>query len=409
MKIFDQYKGLSIEVYLISLSRLVTTMGAFIWPMFVMILKTKIHMTEGEITLYAMISMGVAILSSLAGGVLSDKIGRKRTIVLFELLGMISFASIVFFEVGIISAVFLMIGMMFFGLAGPAHEALLANITKTEERETAYSLNYIAMNLGIIIGPAVGGLLLDNYFSLFIIIDVLTTFLGWLLLILLVKERKQVVIENEYENNTKDSMISIVRKRPIIFFYGLLMFFTSFTYGQLDFTLPLYVVSLFGESGEFFGLLYSFNGLTVVLFTALVTNLLRKKTAINKIIIGFAFYIVALFAYSIVDFKIGLFFLMFLFTIGEIIIAIGGGPILSKIVPQNLMGRIAGTMSVFYMTGHLLAMLIPGLLLDKEFSFKFVWIVVGSLSLIGYGYLFLFKIKYGKIIDKVDSLDSNRK
>jgi len=409
MNIFKQYKGLSYEVYLISLSRLVVSVGAFIWPLFVIILDTKLNMSTKEITIYALVSMVISLLSSMGGGILSDKFGKKKTIVLFELLGMISFLLIIFFEIGIITAVLLMVGMLFFGLAGPAHEALLANITKTEERETAYSLNYIAMNLGFIVGPALGALLLENHFTLFIIIDVFTTLLGWILLVMFVKEKKHIVTENAYETETKDSIISIMRNRPVIFFYGLLSFFTSFTYGQLDFTLPLYITSLFKDGDKVFGLMYSFNGLVVVLFTAAITFLFRRKTAMTKLTIGYALYIITLFAFSVVDFKIGLFGLMFIFTIGEIIIAIGGAPIISKIVPKNLMGKISGIMSIFYISGHMIATLIPGSLIDAGYSFSYVWVVVGLLSLVGYGYFFIFRAKYGKILNEVDSFDLNRK
>ncbi|XMB86252.1 MFS transporter [Mycoplasmatota bacterium WC44] len=408
MKIFDQYKGLSKEVYIVCTSKLLQTMGAFIWPLFVLILQDKVKLTEGEITIYLVISMIVGLVSSLLGGLLSDKFGKKRTIVVFEFLAMISFLSIIFFDIGIITALLLMVGMFFFGLSGPSHEALLANVTKTEERESAYSLIYLALNLGVVIGPAVGAMLLENHFNLFITIDVLTTFTGWLLLVLFVKEKNVDVIVNEFEREAEGSLFRIILDRPVIIFYGILAFFTSFAYGQLDLTLPLYVNHLFEEGVKIFGFLYSTNGLTVVLGTAFITYILRKKSALNKIFIGFTLYVFTFFVYSLTESLYIFFILMIIFTIGEIIISIGVAPILSKIVPTNILGRIAGAMTLFYMSGHMAATILTGSLIESGYSFRNIWLIVATVSLFGYVYFFFFKIKYGSIIDKVDSLDKNR-
>jgi len=409
MKIFRQYGGLSREVYIIALSKLVQSVGAFIWPLFVLILKQKLFMSPGEVSAFLVVGMIVSLISSLAGGVIADKIGRKRTIVIFQFIGMLMYSLVVVFDIGFITAILLMAGMMFYGLTGPAHDALMANITKTEERETAYSLSYLLTNLGIVIGPAIGGLLLTNHFTLFILIDVFTSFLGWLLLLSFVKEKHDKQTINELEQEVKEPVLKIIKDRPVIIFYGLVGLFTSFSYGQLDFALPLYIDQLFGESSStIFGFLFSFNGLVVVLFTSLITYILRRMKALRKMFYGFLVYTIVIFAYSVVDFTVGLFALMFIFTIAEIMLSIGSGPILSKIVPTNILGRVTGFLYFFYMGGHILAITIPGPLIDNGMSFKSVWLILGCLSSIGLIYFSFFIKRYGHIIDKVDEYDVNR-
>lgn len=426
MKILDHYKGLSRGVYIISASKLIQTLGAFIWPLFTLILANKIGLSAGVITIFMVFSMVGAVFSSLLGGYIADKIGPKKTILIFEIFAMLSFFSITLFDVGMITAYLLITGMMFFGIAGPAHEALMANVSKTEERESAFSLIYLAINLGVIVGPAVGGLLINNHFNLFITLDVVTTFIGWLLLMVFVKEEVKTDVMNELEEAIDEPLWKIIMKRPVILGFGVLSFFVAFTYGQLDFTLPLFIESLFTSSDnifgflpqfmieffdssyKLFGILYSFNGLTVVLFTAVIVYFLRKISAMKKLLTGLILYILTLFAYAFIGTIPFLFLMMFVFTIGEIIISVGIGPILSKIVPTNILGKVSGGMAIFYLLGHLAATVIPGIMLDRGYEFKYIWLTVGFIGLFGLVYYFIFRAKFGSIIDKVDSFDKNR-
>ncbi len=408
MKIFEHYRGLSRGIYIVSLSKLVQTMGAFIWPLFTLILTSKIGLNIGETTIYVTVGMILSGISSLAGGYFADHFGSKVTLVVGEALAIIAFGLIVFNDIGMITVYLLMAGMFFFSLTGPAHEALMANVTKTEERESAYSLHYLALNIGIIIGPSVGGLLLKDHFNLFIGLDVLTTFLGLMLILFFVHEDRNKETENELEAVVTDSIWKILKDRPVIIWYGLLVVFMSFTYGQLNFGLPLYLKSLFDNHEAIYGFLYGFDGLVVVLFTSLLIYVLRKVSAMKKILIGFIMYVSMIFLLAYIEVVPLFFVMMFIFTVGEVIISVGSSPIMSKLVPANTLGKIAGAMTIFYMLGHLASTVVPGILLDQGMSFKGMWLSVGTISLIGLVYFYFFKRRFGAIIDSVDSLDKNR-
>ncbi len=406
----EKYKKLSREVYVIALSKLVASLGAFIWPLFTIIMRSKTDMSEETLTLLMTVMVFINIVASVTGGLLSDKLGRKIIIVIFELLAMASYLLIIFFPVGMTTAVLLIIGMTFFSVSWPAHDALIANVTKTEEREVAYGLGYMATNLGIVVGPTIGGLLVKDHFTLFIIIDVLTTFLGWSLLVFLVKEptldKKK---ENILEEATSKSMISIIGERPVIFFYGLLLLLTAIIYGQMDFTLQLYFESLFSEFEKLFGFIFGFNGLVVILLTPLITIALAKIKSMNKIMIGLILYGTSMFIYSQSTFLLGLFLAMFIFTVGEIIITVGAGPIMSKLVPSNMMARASSIIGIFYTLGHLIAINIPGYLISNDYGFEFTWLVIVGVSAVAILYLLWFNKRYSRTLNYIDEFENNRK
>lgn len=407
---FKKYKDLSREVYVIALSKLVASIGAFIWPLFVVILRSKTDMDEKTLTVLLSMMVFINIAASITGGFLSDKLGRKIVIVIFELLGMLSYILIIVFPVGMTTAVLLMIGMTFFGVAWPAHDALLANVTSTKEREVAYGLGYMATNLGIVFGPTLGGFLIKDHFTLFIVIDVLTTFMGWLLLVLLVKEpnldKEQ---ENVLEESTSKSMFSIIKERPVIFYYGILLLLTAVVYGQMDFTLQLYFESLFTNYEKLFGFMFGFNGLVVIVLTPLITYRLAKLKSMTKIFAGLVLYAVSMVIYSQATVMIGLFVAMFVFTLGEVIITVGSGPVMSKLVPGNMMARASSIIGIFYTIGHLIAINIPGYLLSNDYGFEFTWLVIVGIAILGIIYLLWFGTKYSDTLNYIDDFEANRK
>lgn len=409
MKLFDQYRNLSRAVYIISFSRLVTSLGAFIWPLFVMILRVKIGLGAAEIATFVTTSMVLGFIAQLIGGVLADKFGKKNTIKVFVLLAILTFASAMLVPISMTTAYILLLGQIFWSVSGPANDALMANVTLTEERESAYSLSYLAMNVGIAVGPALGGLLLVNHFNLFILIDVLTSLAAYLLLMIFVFENDDKIVVNRLEEEYKEPIWKIFKDRPVIFAWALMGIVGSFMYGQLNLTLPLYVEHLLGEEGtKIFGFMYSVNGLTVVLGVSVLTYLLRKRTAITKMMLGYSIYVLSFLLWGFNTSVLSLFLIIIFFTIGEIIIVIGVSPITSKIVPENLLGRVSATLGIFYMIGHGGATLLSGFLLDTDYTYVEVWLIIAFISLVGMGYFAFFKVKYGHIIDKVDSFDRNR-
>ncbi|HEX8138299.1 MAG TPA: MFS transporter [Pyrinomonadaceae bacterium] len=94
----------------------------------------------------------VKVLSSLVGGNLSDRLGRKTLIVSGWLLYAAVYAGFAFVtSVGMAWVLFLVYGI-YFGLAEGAEKALVADLVRPEQRGTAYGLYNLAF--GIAVFPA---------------------------------------------------------------------------------------------------------------------------------------------------------------------------------------------------------------------------------------------------------------
>jgi MFS family permease len=92
------------------------------------------------------------VLSSLLGGDLSDRLGRKRLIVSGWILYAAVYAGFAFVSQEISIWLLFLIYGIYFGLAEGAEKALVADLVKPEQRGTAYGLYNLAF--GITVFPA---------------------------------------------------------------------------------------------------------------------------------------------------------------------------------------------------------------------------------------------------------------
>ncbi|MGH1340833.1 MAG: MFS transporter [Nannocystales bacterium] len=116
------------------------------------------------------------LLGNLAGGWLADRVGRKTTL----LLGLaINAAGMALLGSGLPSptayALALSMASVGGGMYTPAANAWIADLTEGAQRQLAYTVNYICINVGMGLGPLLGGVLAAASFHWLFIGDVATT------------------------------------------------------------------------------------------------------------------------------------------------------------------------------------------------------------------------------------------
>ena len=91
MKLFNQYRGLRREIYVLFFGRIVTNLGAMIWPVMTMILSQKLGFSASEIS-YFFVGSGLIMLpANLIGGKLADRFNRKWVIVVCDSVSIVCF------------------------------------------------------------------------------------------------------------------------------------------------------------------------------------------------------------------------------------------------------------------------------------------------------------------------------
>lgn len=345
INLFTIYKGLKKELYVLAFGRIVTSMGSMIWPMLTLILKSKLGYDASQIGIILMVCSLAAIPASLLGGKLADIFNKKNIIVCFDIFTVLCFITAGLIPLSNFSILIYFAGSIFQQMESPAYDSLVADLSSSDERERAYSLSYLAMNLGLVLSPTIGGMLFQDYLWLAFIISGISIGCSTLLIFFFVKDvKKEKTNEpiNIYENGESGNVWQVLKSIRLLIAFFLIGSIGSVIYAQFNFLIPLHLESIFGEQGAFyFGILTSVNATMVIIFTPILTKLFSHIKDLDRLILGSFLEIAALGAYVFITDQFYLCIIaMIFFTFGEILCTLSNTPYLTKRIPATHRGRI---------------------------------------------------------------------
>ena len=386
-KYFSMYAHLPKEIYVLAFGKIMTSMGALIWPMLTLIMSEKLNLNGQTIGMYMMMFSIFMGPFYLLGGKLADKYNKKHIIVTFDLIGNSLYFICAALPISMTTLYLLAIASVFQSMEQPAYDALIADLTTYKDRERAYSLNYLAMNLGLVMAPMIGGILFNNYLNLSFFINGLADISSTLLLLLFIKNVKNTVrdskIVNEYEKGEAGSIFKVFSKRKLFFLLFIISGIAAMIYNQFNFLMPLHMEEAFRGSGAFkFGILASINAVIVVIGTPMVTKKFSGVTDVRIMYfgqllesVGLAFFIFVnrYFVVAVVG--------IIIFTTGEIFGSISKTPYLTKRIPETHRGRVLSiTNSCAGLIG-ILSNYVIGILIDY-YTFHTVWITIAAIGVV---------------------------
>jgi MFS family permease len=385
MKFFNQYRGLQKEMYVLFIGRVISALGTFIWPLMSFILANKFGLRMSQISILLVLGYSMSVPAIYIGGKLADKIGRKKLIVWTSYIGVLMYFICGLIPLTYFTLVLFFISSFFFNMQGPAYEALIADKSTPDQRERAFSLTYLGFNLGFILGPSIGGFLFKDFLWLAFLIDGATTLIGTLFIHRFIKEEKTSYVEETlgvYEQPEKmGTGWDMIKAKKSLLIYLLVSSFGGLLYMQSNILLPIQLNSQFAADGaKLMGMLSSFNGLIVIVFTPLFTQWFRKIREIDKLAIGTVLFVSGMSFYGIFPWIIPMFFLgMTLFTWGEVINTLSRSAYFTVRIPASHRGRISAVFSIGSMAITGGGQILFGLLAD-HLTIAQSWSVIGGIG-----------------------------
>lgn len=191
------------------------------------------------------------------------------------------------------------VGGVFGHARRPCYDALVADLTTSDDRERAYSLSYLGGNLGLVLAPTLGGLLFENHLNLAFLITGLSTLSSTVLIFFFVKDITRVREETKggYEKDAKngESALSVLFSRPVLLLFLACSALAAFVYSQFNFLMPINMSRVFGARGAvLFGTMTSLNCALVVAGTPLITKWFSRLKETDKIVTGEVLIVAAL-------------------------------------------------------------------------------------------------------------------
>ena len=385
----NTFKGLSREVWWLSLITFINRSGTMVIPFLSLYLNKSLDISIPNIGwIMSFFGLG-SLVGTWIGGKLTDKIGYYKVMFVSLVLTGIFFVLLQYiatFE-GFCIGIFLV--MLVADAFRPAMFVALSAYSKLENKTRSVTLIRLAINLGFSAGPAIGGLIITGvgYQGLFWM-DGVTCVLAAVLLVQVLHPKK-AKIQDEVKVENPISVYS--DKAFWVFFVA--MFIFGFVFLQYFSTLPLYYKDAHYLSELEIGLLMGFNGFFIFLFEMPLIKWLEdsKKAKVKLIAIGL-FLVAMSFVVLNLTSWIGILIIgMFLMTIGEMIAFPFSNAFAVERAKKGNQGEYMALYSISFSLAHIFSHNAGMQMLDK-FGFEFTWNVITVIALVGVAILFLLMV-----------------
>jgi MFS family permease len=335
----------------------------------------------------------VSILSQVVGGGLVDRIGRKPIMVFSLVVGAsatltLGLAQPSLAHPGVLRNVLLPVLVILMGLSGglfyPAVNSMTADLIPSEQRTRAYGLLRVVYNLGVAIGPAVGGFIANSsYLALFLSAAGAFSICSVLIAFATHETRPGHGMPHSDETNVRQLVESfrVVWHDNTMVIFGILYFLSMLVYSQMNTTLPVYLQKFYGIQENWYGLMMSMNAVMVVVLQYPLSLHISRYSVGVGMAIGTAFFAVGFGLFGFVG-AIPLFFLaQAIWTVGEMITTPVSQTFVAEIAPAHQRGNYMGFYGLSWGLAYGIGPLLGGLALDYLSGHE-IWYVSLGLDLI---------------------------
>jgi MFS family permease len=365
-------------VRLLLAGTLVNKLGTFVVPYLTLVLLRDLRMTEREAG-YLIFAYGAgSLVSILAGGVLTDRLGRRRTLLL-SLIG----SGLLALVMGLLPSPRLFVPLLVaFGfiadLYRPAASAMIGDLLPSSQRASGFAGLRMVVNLGWAAGTALGGVLADRDWRLLFLGDGATTLAYGLLVYFTIPETRPAPARPVEAVAAAPAAARVHGGRgsspfgDFVFLESVaITFLFTLIFCSNLVVLPLTVTQSAGYPAVVFGALAAVNGGMITLFElSLVERLKRfrrlRLAALGYALVGLGFGMIGLVMHWA-------FFLLavVIFTLGEILSAPQQMAFIADWAPPESRGRYLSlyqaTWSIAFAVNPMLTLPLHAALGDRAF------------------------------------------
>lgn len=407
------YRGLPKDIYALALAKLIQGIGNFINPFVMLLMTQKLGASPAHAGLILLLLTASNLLGNASGGKAADRFGHKETLLVGECFAALSLMLCGIWPTDPLWVPAGLLGYNFFlGLALPASNALLADLSTPRNRDAVMSLGYLAYNLGSGIGPLAAGYLFWHYTRWMFWGNCTAYLIAMSLIYLGVRTthltapltenrssdltKQPAVQRNENdmascnapqqaeiaESTVTGSVWQVLRQRPYLLVFSLCCMLLYFSLNQMVIALPLYLSHQFHQQGPIvYGQLMTYASLLVAFLTPILLRLTRRLSTLQStalsganLILG---YLLVLGTHSIPMQYIAWFFL----TSAEILLITHESIYIANETPRSHRGRINGVLTTLRNLGLMPQALLTGLAI-QFCGFSGTWLIVVAIALV---------------------------
>ncbi|MEU3960138.1 MFS transporter [Streptomyces buecherae] len=382
----ESVSGLPREFWWLWTSTLVNRLGGFVATFMALYLTLERGYSATFAGLVAALHGLGSVVSSLGAGVMTDRLGRRPTMLIAQLSTAVSVAVLGFMTHPVaIAAVAFVVGMAS-NASRPAVQAMMADIVRPEDRVRAFALNYWAINLGFAFSSMGAGFIAEySYRAGFVGEAVMTLICAVLVFVKLPESRPERAKDaSGADVEPEIGLGTVLRDGRFMSVVGL-SFLIALIFQQGYVALPV-AMGADGFSSSDFGVAIAVNGILIVALQIPVTRYIEHRDPqrlliISSLLAGYGFGLTA-FAGSIGVYALT----VCVWTLAEIVNSPTQMGLVVRLSPTHGRGRYQGMYTMSWSVAALAAPLIAGQVIDR-YGAEWLWggcAVVGSTAALGY-------------------------
>lgn len=324
------------------------------------------------------------LLTGLFGGTLIDRFGGARMLVIVLIANgsfLLCFPLVKHFPGVVLMSI--MWGFVY-GMYRPASQTFVSFLTPVASHKLAFTVLRFAINLGMSIGPAVGGYLAVYSFSSVFLMNGLSNFFAATILFFGLRNTPWFNHQVINIKNRLEFSIKWLKRDALLRWLILGLIPVELVFFQHESTLSIFLTQDLKMPASFYGLLFTLNTLIIVFFELLLNILILSWSPRLSLSIGTIFITLGFSGLTFASMKWQILILAVLWTIGEMILFPASSTYIAEIAPEDRRGSYMGIYSASANAGLFIGPL-AGSFIMNQFSSVSLWIacaIWGIISLL---------------------------
>jgi MFS family permease len=371
--------------------------GTLLFPFFSLYIteKFQVGMTQAGVVLGLFSIFG--LVGQMIGGALTDKFGRRK-LILFGLV----FSALSTLTLGLVNSYATLIPLavvigILSDIAGPAHQAMMADILPEDKRQEGFGLMRVIANLAWIIGPTIGGFIAGRSYLALFIIDAAISCLVALLFYFLISETKPEPHPGQKPASVFETFkgyAGVWQDRAYVAFI-LVLISMGLVYGQMYNSLSVYLRDNHSIQPQGYGLLMSTSAVTVILLQFWVSRRIKHSPPFLIMAFGAVFYVIGFGMFGFVSVFWLFMAAIVVITIGEMLVSPTMQTLTANFAPEAMRGRYMAVFGFAWMLPSAIGPGAAGLILDN-FNPNLLWYLGAGLCTVSVLGFLLLHLRLGK-------------
>lgn len=331
------------QFWLLFVGMLISRMGAsMIWPFLMIFISGRLDLPLVRVTSLMTLNAAMGLLASFVAGPIADRMGRKGVMVVSLTVSGLGYLLMIGADSFLAFALVMALRGMFDPLFQVGSDAMLADMIQPEKRNDAYALIRLAQNLGLALGPAVGGFLASiSYAITFSLAAAGMIIFGLLVLFFAQETLPKKALPGEREKEPLGGYLQIAKDRHF------LAFVLAFTLVMVSATIiwvlmAVYAKENYGLPESQYGLIPMTNAIMVVTLQIWVTRHCKRYRPLWVMAVGALLYGGGVGSVALAQDFWGFWTSMVIVTWGELILVPAATTYAANLAPVDMRGRYMG-------------------------------------------------------------------